>query len=211
MSSASHDHSAFVVVLTGGIASGKSATAQRFSERGVPLFDADEVAHRIVQPGGSSLGDIERQFGASMLTETGELDRKRMRELVFTDASARRKLESILHPRIHDILVQNVASSEAPYCLLAIPLFYECRDAYGWVDRILVTDVPRAMQIERLLKRPQIDRPLAERILDTQASRQQRLDIADDVIDNTGPITRLASVVGRLHEHYLELAAAKRI
>jgi dephospho-CoA kinase len=211
MPSALHERSSFVVVLTGGIASGKSATAKHFSQLQVPLFDADEVAHDIVRVGENALSDIAKQFGQSMLTETGELDRKRMRELVFNDSTARQKLESILHPRIHDIIVQNVASCDAPYCVLAIPLFFECRDAYAWVDRVLVTDVPRAVQIERLVQRPNIGPALAEGILDSQATREQRLAVAGDVIDNTAPITHLASVVGRLHERYLRLAAAKRI
>ena len=210
MPSALHERSSFVVVLTGGISSGKSATAKNFSQLHVPVFDADDVAHSVVRPGEAALVEIAKQFGPSMLTATGELDRRRMRELVFNDSSARRKLESILHPRIHDILVQSVASCTAPYCILAIPLFFECRDAYAWVDRVLVTDVPRATQIERLIQRPGIVPTLAERILDSQATREQRLAVAGDVIDNTAPITRLSVVVERLHARYLALATTRR-
>jgi dephospho-CoA kinase len=206
MSSVPRERSAFAVALTGGIASGKSAVAKHFEQAGVPLFDADRVAHSLVQTGQSALHEISSVFGNGVLTPSGELDRKRMRDIVFDDAQARRKLEAILHPKIHARLIEQVEKCTSWYCVLAIPLFAECRHDYLWVDRVLVTDVPRAVQINRLMQRPGIDASMAERILGAQANRDQRLALANDVIDNTAPIDRLAPVVGRLQELYSRLS-----
>ena len=199
--------SSFAVALTGGIASGKSATAQRFAALGTPVFDADRVAHELVEPAKPALAEIARVFGSDIL-DGGMLDRVRLRARVFDDADARHKLESILHPRIREVLLTQAQTSTAPYCVIAIPLYVECRADYRWTDRVLVTDVPARVQIERLLARG-IDEALAMRILAAQASRTQRLEVADDLIDNTGPIAALDKIVQRLHEEYLRLAAAR--
>jgi dephospho-CoA kinase len=209
MSSVPREVSAFVVALTGGIASGKSAVARHFEQAWVPLFDADSVAHSLVQIGQPALQEISSVFGNGVLTQSGELDRKRMRDIVFDDAQARRKLEAILHPKIHARLIEQVEKCTSPYCVLAIPLFAECRQDYLWVDRVLVTDVPRDIQINRLMQRPGIDASMAERILSAQTTREQRLALANDVVDNTAPIDRLARVVNRLHELYSRLASAR--
>jgi dephospho-CoA kinase len=207
MSSALDEHSALAVALTGGIASGKSAVASRFTTLGVPVIDADQLAHDLVEPGQPALAEIAAAFGRDALDATGGLDRRRMRDRVFADADARRRLESILHPRIHDAIIEAVRACKEPYCVLAIPLFAETRSQYAWVDRVIVTDVPRAMQIRRLTTRPQIDVALAERIIDAQAARETRLQLADDVIDNGAPIERLQHVVGRLDARYRTMAA----
>lgn len=207
MADRNHAH-AFAVALTGGIASGKSATAQRLSKLGAPVFDADVIAHDLVQPGRPALAEIARVFGAHMLDASGSLDRAKLRAFVFADATARRRLESILHPLIHDILVARVKDCTSAYCVVAIPLFVECRADYAWIDRVLVTDAPRNVQLTRLTERGGIDHALAARILEAQASRTQRLALADDVIDNTGPIAALDAIVGRLHGIYMELALA---
>jgi dephospho-CoA kinase len=206
MSSVPRERSAFVVALTGGIASGKSAVAKHFEQAGIPLFDADRVAHSLVEAGQAALQEISSAFGSDAISPSGDLDRRRMREIVFHDAQARHKLEAILHPKIHARLIEEVEGCASPYCVLAIPLFAECRQDYLWVDRILVTDVPRSVQINRLMQRPGIDAPMAERILDAQATREQRLALANDVIDNTAPIDRLSRVVSRLQELYSGLA-----
>ena len=195
MSSAPRERSVFVVALTGGIASGKSAVARHFDAAHIPLFDADVVAHSLVQANQPALREIASAFGSVVIDTSGALERKRMREIVFDDATARRKLEAILHPKIHAVLVDQVRQCTSPYCVLAIPLFTECRDDYLWVDRVLVTDVPRAVQVDRLTQRPGIDAAMAERILGAQAAREQRLALANDVIDNTAPIARLEAVV----------------
>jgi dephospho-CoA kinase len=208
------ERTTFVVALTGGIASGKSVVARNFDRLGVPLFDADIVAHALVQKGQESLEEISSVFGNSVLDNSGALDRRRMRELVFGNTDARRSLEKILHPRIHSILIEQVEQVErcsTPFCVLAIPLFTESQRDYSWVDRVLVTDVPRRIQIDRLVQRQGIDNSLAERIVDAQATRTQRLSLANDIIDNTAPIERLAPVVSRLQQLYLRLATQKTV
>ena len=209
MCSALREQRALAVALTGGIASGKSAVASRFVALGVPLIDADQLAHELVEPGQPALAEISAAFGGNALNADGTLDRQGMRNRVFADADARRRLESILHPRIHDAIVAAVHHCEAPYCVLAIPLFAETRSQYAWVDRVIVTDVPRATQIRRLMARPQIDVALAERIIDAQAARNARLQLADDVIDNGAPIERLQLVVERLDARYRTMAAKR--
>ena len=201
--------SALAVALTGGIASGKSATAQRFAQLGVPVFDADRIAHDLVQPGQSALAEIGAVFGTQMLQPDGALDRARLRARVFADAGERRRLESILHPRVHAVLLAQARACTATYCILAIPLLVECRDDYTWVDRVLTTDVPRAVQLARLTHRPGIHATLAEQMLAAQAPREQRLALAQDVIDNTGPLEALDSTVARLHAIYVALAQAR--
>jgi dephospho-CoA kinase len=194
---------AFAIALTGGIASGKSATADRFARLGVPVFDADVIARELVVPGQPALAEIAAAFGAQMLTAAGELDRARLRARVFADAAARQRLEAILHPRIRAELLAHAQACTAAYCILAIPLLVECRADYAWVNRVLVADVPPALQLQRLLHRPGIDRITAERMLGAQAPHEQRLAMANDIIDNTGPLTALDAVVARLHRLYL--------
>jgi dephospho-CoA kinase len=210
MSSESNKRSIYTVALTGGIASGKSAVANRFAALDVPLIDADVIAHVLVQPGQPALAEIAATFGPSVITASGALDRKKMRELVFDDRAARKKLEAILHPRIHSEILDKTAHCLAPYCVVAIPLFVETHHDYAWVDRVLVTDVPEAVQIARLTSRPGIDDALARGILAAQAPRDRRLAIADDIIDNTAPIAYLEGVSARLHERYLRLAEVRR-
>jgi dephospho-CoA kinase len=201
--------SAFAVALTGGIASGKSATAQRFAQLGVPVFDADLIARELVAPGQPALAQIAAIFGSGIVNATGELDRQRLRERVFANPPDRRRLEVILHPPIREALLAKVRSCTSPYCVLAIPLLIECRDDYLWVSRVLTTDVPRGEQIVRLKRRDGIDKLLAERVLQSQAPRERRLELANDVIDNTGPLTALDATVSRLHQRYRLLAAGQ--
>jgi dephospho-CoA kinase len=204
-----HAESVYAVALTGGIASGKSATTQRFAQLGVPVFDADLIARELVAAGQPALTQIAAAFGASFVNAAGELERQQLRARVFADPGERRQLEAILHPPIRDALLTKVRNCTNPYCVLAIPLLIECRDDYLWVDRILTTDVPREEQMIRLMRRDGIDGPLAEHVLQSQAPRESRLALADDVIDNTGPLTALDAAVGRLHRLYLALAAGK--
>jgi dephospho-CoA kinase len=201
--------SIYTVALTGGIASGKSATTQRFAQLDVPVFDADLISRDLVAPGQPALMQIAAVFGTGFVTATGELERQRLRERVFADPQERRRLEAILHPPIRETLLTRVSNCTRPYCVLAIPLLIECRDDYLWVDRILTTDVPREEQIVRLMRRDGIDALLAERVLQSQASRESRLALADDVVDNTGSLATLDATVGRLHQRYLALATGK--
>ena len=199
----------FTVALTGGIATGKSAVTQRFAHVGAAVFDADLIAREVVAAGQPALSEIAAAFGAEAITSTGELDRAHVRQMVFADATARHRLEAIIHPRVRANLYAHVQACETPYCVLAIPLLVECQDDYRWVDRVLTTDAPSDMQLQRLAQRPGINAELAQRMLDAQATRAQRLALAHDVIDNTGPIAALDAIVERLHHRYLALAAAR--
>jgi len=194
------------VVLTGGVASGKSTAADVFRRLDVPVFDADVVARDLVQPGRPALADIAAAFGEAMLTPSGELDRPRMRGLVFADAAERRRLEGILHPKVRKTLLAAAAACTYPYCILVVPLLAEWRDDYAWVNRALLVDVPLETQVVRVMRRDAITRDAALRILAVQATRENRLALADDVIDNAGPAGALDAAVERLHVRYLALA-----
>ena len=199
--------STFAVAITGGIASGKTTVQRLFEQLGATVFDADIIARELVAPGQPALAEIAATFGVDVLTSQGELDRSRMRERVFSDPSARRKLESILHPRVRDELFARVRACESPYCLLAIPLLAESNGAYAWVDRVLLVDVPRETQLARLMRRDGATAESALRALDAQASRSARLALADDVVDNMYAVAALEPIVGRLHRRYLAAAA----
>lgn len=198
----------WVVALTGGVAAGKSAVARRFEALGICVYDADVAAREVVAPRQAALAEIEFVFGAGVLSADGSLDRRAMRERVFADPAARAKLEKIIHPRVRAWLRRRVGMDRGPYCVLAIPLLVENHDAYAWVDRVLLVDAPEALQLERLMQRDGIAREAAQRMLDAQSSRQQRLAIADDVIVNDGDEAALDARIAALHARYLELAAA---
>ena len=194
------------VGLTGGVASGKSTVARHFAELGVPVIDADEIARELVEPGRPALSRIARELGRQYLTPDGRLDRRRLREAVFTDPGLRRRLEAILHPAIREAMLTRANQSSAPYVLLVVPLLVES-DFKDLVDRILVVDLPEAAQIQRLCRRDEITPELARRMIGAQADRDTRLAVADDVIDNSGDPRALAAEVARLHRHYLRLVS----
>jgi dephospho-CoA kinase len=198
----------FVVALTGGVASGKSAVERCFEALGIQTYDADKAARAVVEPGSPALAAIAEVFGESALDAEGRLDRQAMRQHIFADAGARKALEGILHPRIRTWLGEKVAADTGPYCLLAIPLLTENWVHYRWVDRVLVVDVSEDVQIRRLLRRDGIDEALAARMLANQSSRGERLALADDVIDNSGDEGALEGQVIALHARYLGLAGA---
>lgn len=199
----------YCVGLTGGIASGKSAVAERFAASGVAVADADVVARAIVEPGQPALAEVVAAFGAGLLQADGRLDRAALRQRVFGDPAARRRLEGILHPPIRLALREACIAAAGSYAVVAIPLLAEGggREAYPWLDRILAVDVPREVQVERLMQRDRIDAELAAKMLDAQATRIERLAIADDVIVNTGTLERLDAEVGALDRLYLRLAS----
>lgn len=198
----------FIVAITGGIASGKSAVCEAFARLGVTGADADVAARELVTPGAPALAAIVGRFGAAMLQADGNLDRAALRRQVFADQGARRELEAILHPRIRERLQAQCAAAPGPYAMVAIPLLCEVggRAAYPWLDRILVVDVPIELQRTRLQARDRIDAALADTMLAAQATRASRLAIADDVIDNTGTLAELEARVALLHRQYLALA-----
>jgi dephospho-CoA kinase len=200
----------FIVGLTGGIASGKSEVGRRFEALGVAVVDADAVAREVVEPG-PILSRIAARFGTSILQADGRLDRRALRELVFADQELRRALEAITHPEIRIRLQQACQAASGPYAIAAIPLLTEAggRVSYPWLDRILLVDAPVALQRERLMVRDGIDDALAERMINAQASREQRFAIADDVIANDGNPDKLERHVAALDCHYRELAQLK--
>lgn len=200
------------VGLTGGVASGKSEVARRFAALGAPVADADAIARALVAPGQAALAAIVEHFGDGVLDPSGALDRRALRERVFADPGQRRALEDILHPRIRAGLQAAAQAATHPYVVIDIPLLAEGggRAAYPWLDRILVVDVPREVQLARLQARDGIDAALAARMLDAQSSREQRLAIADDRIDNTGTLDALDAAVARLHRDYLAAATRRR-
>ncbi|HVC01070.1 MAG TPA: dephospho-CoA kinase [Steroidobacteraceae bacterium] len=194
--------------LTGGIASGKTTVARRFAELGVAVIDADEIARALVAPGEPALGEIITRFGGAILTPDGALDRRALRERVFADVRARRDLEAILHPRIHTQMARRAAAAAGPYVLLVIPLLVE-GGARRDLDRILVVDASEQAQFERLLARDGGPAEQAQAMLAAQASRADRLALADDVLRNDGSVEVLRAGVDDLHRRYLALAGVR--
>jgi dephospho-CoA kinase len=191
----------FVVALTGGIASGKTLISDEFARLGVSVIDTDVIAHEIVEPGKPALLEIEQAFGAQILDVNGGLKRSELRALIFSDSDARRKLEAILHPIIRQEVSKSISEVTSAYCILVIPLLAG-RGDYPDVDRVLVVDVAPEVQIDRLMVRDNCSREQAELALKSQASREDRLKIADDVLDNSGSPEQAVLEVARFHEKY---------
>ncbi len=199
-----------VVGLTGGIGCGKSAAADMFGDLGAAIIDADAIAHELTGPAGVAMAAIRAAFGPDIVTFEGALDRSAMRQLVFSDATARARLEAILHPMIREESEnrsRKALQDGAPYLMLVIPLLLESGDPRSRVNRILVVDCPEETQIERVISRSRLAEPEIRRIMTTQATREQRLNIADDIIDNAGDLDALKPQVAALHRDYLELSA----
>lgn len=200
----------WVLGLTGGIASGKSAAADAFARCGATVIDTDLLAREAVAPGAPALAEIAAAFGTEVLAADGGLDRAAMRARVFADPAARVRLEGILHPRIRALAAARIAAAARaepppPYCVLVVPLLVES-GMQTMVDRILVIDVDTATQVERTMARDGIGADLARAMLAAQADRDTRLAAADDVIVNDADLATLERRVGALHAHYLALA-----
>jgi dephospho-CoA kinase len=193
-----------VVGLTGGIGSGKTTVADLFAKKGVPLIDADIIARELTQPNMSAFTQIVAHFGKDIVLPNGELNRTRLREIIFNDAKERLWLESLLHPKIRDHMAKQIAALKTPYCIAIIPLLLEV-EFYALINRILVVDLPEAMQIERVVKRDRTEKSLVEAILKSQAHRQDRLHRAHDIIHNEGNLEDLAQQVTVLHKKYTDL------
>lgn len=200
----------FIIGVTGGVASGKSEVTRRFEALGVVVADADVAARTAVAPGSAGLAAVVKAFGSEVLAPDGSLDRAAMRQRVFGDDAARRRLESIIHPLVRAQLHRECEEAAGAYALAAIPLLAEGggRVAYPWLNRILVVDVSSEVQRSRLMQRDGIDAALAERMIVAQASRAQRLAIADDVIVNDGGLEELDVHVRQLDRRYRALAAS---
>lgn len=199
-----------VVGLTGGVAAGKSTAAAWFRAHGVPVVDADQAARDVVAPGSQGLAEVVAAFGPDVLNARGELDRPAMRRRVFADEAARRRLEAITHPRIRNLLAERLAQAKGPYVVLDVPLLIESPPLRALADRVLVIDVPEAVQLERLMARDGMDRASAQAMIDAQARREERLAAADDVADNSGPPEALAQALEKLHVRYSRLARERR-
>ncbi|MNM78667.1 Dephospho-CoA kinase [compost metagenome] len=194
----------WILGLTGGIGSGKSAAAQRFVELGVHLVDADQAARWVVEPGRPALARIVERFGAGVLQEDGQLNRAALRELIFSDPEQRRWLEALLHPLIGQEIFSYLAKAESPYAVFVSPLMVESGQ-YQRTQRLLVIDAPQELQIQRTLLRDQTSPEQVQAILKAQASREERLRHAHDVLVNDRDLTWLHSEVDRLHHFYLTL------
>ena len=203
------DHHPYTVALTGGIASGKTLVSDEFARLGVPIIDMDIIAHEIVQPGQPGLREIEDTFGSHIVDTDGRIKRSELRALIFANPESRRKLESILHPMIRQKAGEALAQVDAAYCMLVIPLLAD-RSVYPNVDRVLVVDVEPETQISRLMTRDNSGRKQAEQALASQPGRNQRLKIADDILDNSGPPEQILHEVARLNLKYLQLAKNKQ-
>ena len=199
----------YCVGLTGGIGSGKSTVAAHFVRLGADLIDTDAIARELTAPGGGALPELCATFGQNILAADGALDRAAMRQLVFSDPAARQRLEAILHPRIRELALARSQASQAPYVLFDVPLLAESPAWQARCARILVVDCPTELQISRVMARNGLSREEVERILASQASRTERLAIADDVIDNSGDRTHLEAQIPPLHQYYLDAALAR--
>lgn len=197
-----------IIGLTGGIGSGKSTVSRLFANLGIPVIDTDTIAHDLVRAGQPALKKIVETFGASILTRDGELDRTTLRALVFDDPEQRQALEAILHPLIKQSALKQIEELHSDYCLLVVPLLIE-KGWYTIVDRILVVDAPEEIQRQRVKQRNGIPDSQINAIMRQQATREQRLSHADDVIDNGKSIQHIELRVIELHQKYCDLARRK--
>ena len=197
----------FIVGLTGGIGSGKSAAATLFEEFGAAVVDTDAIAHALTAPGGTAIAPIRAAFGDEVVAPNGALDRAAMRRKVFTDAQAKGRLEAILHPMIRAEADRRSAAARAPYVVLVVPLLVESGGYRSRVQRIAVVDCPEAVQVARVMSRSGLSAGEARAIMAAQVGREARLAVADDVIDNGGELAALRPQIEALHRRYLEMAA----
>ncbi len=196
----------FRVGLTGGVASGKTTVAALFTELGAGLVDTDQVAREVVATGEPGLDAVIEAFGADILLDSGDLNRSALRAIVFRDPDERRKLEALLHPLIRARTLSQLETIEAPYAVVVVPLLVET-DFAQFVDRILVVDCPRELQLERLVRRDQISAADAEAMVAAQADRKTRSARADDILDGSQSLATTRKRVGMLHTDYLRRAA----
>jgi len=198
----------FVVGLTGGIGSGKSAAAEEFARLGAAVVDTDAIAHELTRAGGAAVAEVRRQFGDDFIDASGAMDRPKMRALAFRDPASKARLERLLHPLIREESERRIQAARAPYVVHVVPLLIESPGYRGRVSRVLVVDCPAALQTERVRRRSGLADDEIQRILAAQLPREARLAAADDVVDNSGSLDALHKQVGRLHAQYVALARA---
>ncbi len=198
----------YLVGLTGGIGSGKSTVADMFAALGVHIVDTDLISHQLTQTGGAAIPAIRDTFGSHLITTQGALDRGRMRELVFNDPEAKKRLEAILHPLIHAQARQQAASpSDAPYTIIVVPLLFESGRYTDWLQQVITVDCPEEAQISRTMQRSKLDERAVRSIMAQQLSRQSRLTLSDEVILNNGSLDNLKTQVVGIHRRLSALAA----
>lgn len=196
----------FLVGLTGGIGSGKTLVSDTFAQLGVDIVDADIIARDVVAPGSEGLGALVEHFGSDIVTASGELNRAALRELVFSNEEEKAWLNTCLHPRIRQAMQQAAANVNSSYGILAVPLLIE-NDLTGMVDRVAVVDCPEDMQLARAMQRDGSSETIIRSIIASQATREQRLAVADDVIDNSLTPEHTCEQVRALHATYQALAS----
>jgi len=202
----------YLIGLTGGIGSGKSTAAELLARAGAGVIDTDAIAHALTAPGGAAMRSLIGEFGPAIATKNGALDRAVMREMAFADPTVRRRLEAILHPMIHAEVDRQIAALAPtfPYLVLVVPLLIETGTYRERIDRLAVVDCPEALQIARVRARSQLPEATIRAILAAQASREARLAVADDIIDNSTTLSALTAQLEALHQRYLAAAEAKR-
>lgn len=203
-----HGDRPYVVGLTGGIGSGKSTISRLFAGFGIEVIDADEVSRDVVNPGSPALNALVARFGNSILNGDGTLKREILRGVIFTDPEAKAWVEQLLHPLIRTAILKRIERSSSPWLLLSAPLLLES-DAYAFVDRVLVVDVPESVQLARTMQRDNATKEEVTRIMQSQLARGKRLAAADDIVDNTGDTLQLQEKLLRLKQRYEELAHAR--
>jgi dephospho-CoA kinase len=201
--------SRYIVGLTGGIGSGKSTVADLFVGHGAQLVDTDAIAHELTAPNGAAMPALIAEFGADIAGSTGALDRAAMRRRVFSDPSARGRLEAVLHPLIRTLSAARCQAANSPYVILAVPLLVESGNYRERCDRVVVVDCPESLQVERVMARNGMAREEVLAIMAAQATRAQRLAAADDVVVNDEGRDRIVRQVAELHQKYLLLSAEK--
>lgn len=199
------NNSKFVVGLTGGIGSGKSTVAAIFQACGIEVINADLLAREVVIPGTEALDEIIRRFGAGILDAAGQLNREKLREIIFADQTQRDWLENLLHPLINQLMKTRIENATSVYCILESPLLLESKQ-HEMVNRILLVDVSHQTQLARTLQRDQSNAETVQAIIAAQLSREERRQKADDIIENESEISALRSAVTELHQHYTKLA-----
>lgn len=201
----------YVIGLTGGIGSGKSAVADLFAAEGAVVVDTDVIAHELTRPGGAAIEPLKQLFGVDCISPDGSMDRKKVRDLAFNDPVAKQKLEALLHPMIRAESQRRIAAARsAPYVVHVVPLLVESQDYRSRVQRVAVVDCTEEVQVARVKARSGLSEDEVRRIIEAQAPRARRLAAADDVIDNSGPLTSLPGQVLALHQRYIELAKVTR-
>lgn len=190
--------------LTGGIGSGKTTVANIFAKLGVPIIDADVIAHQITTPNDNAYNDIIQHFGKTILNPDSTIDRKKLRHIIFENRIEKKWLENLLHPIILSAMKNEIKKVKTPYCICVIPLLAES-SGIDFVDRVLVVDSPLEKQLLRAKQRDDTTNEMIQKIIDSQANQATRLKIADDVLINDGDLIELEKKISALHRYYLTL------